>query len=250
MQRGPSILLVMSLSFLLPLLCFSSLNAQEVEKEAAIIFKYVDMPSDVLLNPPLLSMVIAGDVPPWKDIGAVDVVLSSAPSVVSGRAFKTAIRSVKVKTLHNGKDIFIMLNWTDGTMNAKESSSTFADGAAVQLPLVIGPILPNYIKGQQDAYVNITYWRADRKKPDNIVANGIGTVAVTNTKGENLSANGYWKLGQWTVIISRPLKTGSDNQTQLARGTETFIAFAVWDGEGNQRDGHKSVSFWQTLRLE
>ncbi|MBI5286156.1 MAG: hypothetical protein HY878_01025, partial [Deltaproteobacteria bacterium] len=80
MQRCPSIFLVMSLSLLLSLLCFSSLNAQEVEKEAAIIVKYVDMPSDVLLNLPLPSMVIAGDVPPWKEIGAVDVVLSSAPS--------------------------------------------------------------------------------------------------------------------------------------------------------------------------
>lgn len=252
MKRYIGMSLAVSLAFLLTLLGFSSVNAQEEEKEeigkVVIVVKYVDMPSDRLLNPPVPPGMTVDDVPPWKETGAVDLVLSSAPSTLPGRRFKTAINSAKVKALHNGKDIFILLKWGDGTRSTVSSPSDFTDGAAVELPLVIGPTLPSYKMGQKDAYVNIIYWRPDLRNPQNIIAGGGANSTATDDR--NLSANGSWRMGQWMVIFSRPLKTGSDSQTQLTPGVETFISFGIWDGGDSQRDGHKSVSFWQPLRLE
>ena len=66
-----------------------------------------------------------------------------------------------------------------------------------------------------------------------------------------MQANGKWKDGRWTVVMTRKLKL-KDDQTGvlLEPGGSVSIAFAVWNGSQQDRDGKKSITIWQDLVLE
>lgn len=73
---------------------------------------------------------------------------------------------------------------------------------------------------------------------DEIFAEGWGTSQVINNH-ESI-AEGEWKNGQWTVVISRPLQSKSGSVLQV--GKNTFVAIAVWQGGKNETGSRKSVT--------
>jgi DMSO reductase family type II enzyme heme b subunit len=51
--------------------------------------------------------------------------------------------------------------------------------------------------------------------------------------------------------MTRTLGTKSANDgISLAAGDQASVAFAVWDGAAQERDGKKLVTIWQDLVLE
>jgi DMSO reductase family type II enzyme heme b subunit len=66
-----------------------------------------------------------------------------------------------------------------------------------------------------------------------------------------VQAHGTWNDGRWTVIMTRPLSVASpDEGVPLEPGARASVAFAVWDGSHQDRDGQKSISIWQDLEIE
>lgn len=83
---------------------------------------------------------------------------------------------------------------------------------------------------------------------DNLVAAGFGSLTPDPFAG--VRAYGEWKDGRWRVVFSRPLEVGRQGNAELHADTLTDIAFAVWDGAADERDGMKSVANFVTLDVE
>ena len=84
---------------------------------------------------------------------------------------------------------------------------------------------------------------------EDLNAEGFGTLEPQPASDQNVEGQGIWKAGRWKVVFRRPLETaGAD--APLAAGEEAHVAFAVWDGDKGDRNGKKSVTFWQILKLE
>lgn len=81
---------------------------------------------------------------------------------------------------------------------------------------------------------------------DEILAEGFSTSSVI----ENPMSwgRGQWKKGEWTVVISRAMNRGE--MSALAPGKESNVAFAVWQGQGQEVGSRKSVTMaWTPLKI-
>ena len=83
---------------------------------------------------------------------------------------------------------------------------------------------------------------------DNLVAGGFGS--LTADPFADVQGWGEWRQGSWRVVFSRPLRVGRDGNIELYPDTWTDVAFAVWDGAADERDGRKSVANFVTLDVE
>jgi DMSO reductase family type II enzyme heme b subunit len=52
------------------------------------------------------------------------------------------------------------------------------------------------------------------------------------------------------VVLRRALAATGEQAVRLVPGQTVPVAFAVWNGSAGDRDGKKSVTIWQDLRLE
>lgn len=87
----------------------------------------------------------------------------------------------------------------------------------------------------------------DRTTPvDNLVAGGFGT--LTADPEPLVDGWGAWRNGGWRVVFSRPMQVGREGSVELGVGV-TDMAFAVWDGAAEERDGMKSVANFVTLHI-
>jgi hypothetical protein len=87
--------------------------------------------------------------------------------------------------------------------------------------------------------------RINRTSPvDNLLAGSFGT--LTAAQDQMVQGVGSWDDGKWRVVFARDLLVPGD-YTQFSQDEETNVAFAVWDGAKNERDGMKSVSTFVTL---
>lgn len=145
---------------------------------------------------------------------------------------------VKVRAQVGATTLVLHLEWPDRKPAARRGVGEFADAAAVQWPLQPGPELPYLGMGHRGAPVVLWFWRADGTA-ETLAAEGFGT--LTAQPSVVVQARGEWKKGVWRVVLSRVVaETPTDRMP---------VAFAVWNGEGTERDGLKRLSAWQTLRF-
>lgn len=89
-----------------------------------------------------------------------------------------------------------------------------------------------------------------RKSPvEDLNARGFGTLASQGAGGQNVHGKGTWKDGKWTVVLTRTLATQESNDVALNSGGTTPVAFAVWDGSLEDRNGQKMVTNWYKLTI-
>lgn len=173
----------------------------------------------------------------------------------------------------------------DTTIRAED----FSDGVAVEFPAEGASSVPAVCMGQADAGVNIWQWRADRAgnlpqdapelHPDayvdlypstddlyfparnvgnpqaatdgpavqNLVAQGFGTLEPA--ADQPVSGTGRWEDNRWSVVLARPFDAGADTQPTFTTSGEIDVAFAVWNGSEEDRNGQKSVSSFVRLSL-
>jgi DMSO reductase family type II enzyme heme b subunit len=160
-----------------------------------------------------------------------------------------AVDRVEVAALHDGSRLAFHLDWPDATENREVSDTvTFPDAAGVLLASTSGA--PLISMGAPGLPVNAWYWRADEAQGREVVAEGIGTSRTLDTP--LVTARALWKSGRWHVVIARPLRiTSSEPVAQLAPGTTTPFAVAVWEGSNSERAGIKAFSGeWRELVLD
>lgn len=83
-----------------------------------------------------------------------------------------------------------------------------------------------------------------------LVAGGFGSTTFRPRASQLVTARAAWKDGHWTLVLRRPLAVGADDGLSLAANGRYAIAFAVWDGTANDRNGQKLVSVWHDLEVE
>jgi len=84
-----------------------------------------------------------------------------------------------------------------------------------------------------------------------LTAGGPQTVTFRLPQNRAVEASGQWEDGRWTVVMKRPLAPPSqDGGVSLGPGDRASIAFAVWNGARNDRDGQKMITIWNDLLLD
>lgn len=195
-----------------------------------------------------------------------------------------------IAAVYNGKQISFMIKWPDGTMNIQHGSKTdsYADGFAVQfaagdvkateLPYIgMGsegrPVVVHLQKAVKGFYEpngkgNVEYQvnpnqtalfnedlEAFNKKVKAIGSNDYERAFISEgfrsmTEIKDGSNTSYSRLGYkdaaWMGTVSRSMK---DDYVNLNQGAIP-VAFAVWDGAKNGRDGLKNLSSWVSVELE
>lgn len=232
------------------------LGAQEIHLHALRV-------KSVTLNP---------QEPSWSSAQAVSVPLVKQSFVAPQGG--GAVKELRVKSLYTSKEIFFRLEWEDKTKSSISApSGEFSDGCALEFPFDNSRNeLPSPFMGSKGRPVNIWYWRAlaqepartakvysdfyrqdaiensipfDERRVQSLAAEGLGS--LTSQSAQDLEGSGVWKEGKWSVVIKRNLN--SDSGPVFKEHSIVPVAFAVWDGENQERDGAKSLSFWHFLLI-
>jgi DMSO reductase family type II enzyme heme b subunit len=80
------------------------------------------------------------------------------------------------------------------------------------------------------------------------MAEGWGSITVKPE--QHAEGRGVWTNGVWRVAITHPLATESENDARLNPGTETAVAFAVWEGSHQEAGARKMRTGWVPIVVE
>ncbi len=165
------------------------------------------------------------------------------------RIQEVTVQSVKVRGMHNGEELAILLEYDD-------PSEDDADAAAIEF--MVGDHKAHFAHGQEmlqveGGPVNIWYWKKAADGAVDMSAKGFQTLRPQ--QNQNVSATGAWQEGVWRVVFSRRLHTEDANDVQITPGEWTNVAFAFWDGQivdgtVKEQGSQKAVSSWWYLRAE
>ncbi len=186
----------------------------------------------------------------WDEVPASEFQL--APQVHwPERLLDATVKSVKVRGLHNGERLAVLVEYRDPTEDA-------ADAAGIEF--MVGDTKAHFAHGQEmlqvkGGPVNIWYWKNSSGKAVDMSAKGFGTLRPQ--KHQDVTAMGEWRDGTWRVVFSRTLATENEDQdVQIVPGEWTNVAFAMWDGKvlesGEQKEqgSRKAISSWWYFRAE
>jgi hypothetical protein len=103
----------------------------------------------------------------------------------------------------------------------------------------------------------VTAWGAgnivadpQRKSPaEDLRAQGFGTLRARPRIDQKVDAKGTYAASSYRVIFRRSLNPAGPDAVALKPGTTVPVAFAVWNGSAGDRDGKKSVTIWQDLKI-
>jgi mono/diheme cytochrome c family protein len=84
---------------------------------------------------------------------------------------------------------------------------------------------------------------------EDLKAQGFGTLKARPRPEQGVSAKGIYGTGSYRVVLWRSLAAQGEQSVELTPGQTVPVAFAVWNGSAGDRDGKKSVTIWQDLRL-
>jgi mono/diheme cytochrome c family protein len=89
-----------------------------------------------------------------------------------------------------------------------------------------------------------------RKSPtEDLTAQGFGTLRARPRIDQKVDAKGVYGEGSYRVMFRRTLSPTGEGAVALQPGSTVPVAFAVWNGSAGDRDGKKSVTIWQDLRI-
>lgn len=182
--------------------------------------------------------------PFWKQAPAAKVTL--LPQVFTPPTNPNAsVTSLNVKAVHNGQWLAILLEWKDPTKNDRIVSDTFADQAAVELPVRFQKdALPSPMMGNRGGRVVIWQWRAafqrDVDKGDPTVRDLYPNTLVDIYPDQVLRAidvQPYTGALGLDNPISRHKQSPVLDQAAEGWGTMTVHSDQKADGKGEWRDG-------------
>lgn len=75
---------------------------------------------------------------------------------------------------------------------------------------------------------------------ENLVAEGFGT--LTHAALQDVRGAGEWRDGRWRALFVRELAPAESDYASFELGSTTGVAFAVWEGAADDRNGQKSIA--------
>lgn len=184
--------------------------------------------------------------PAWEDVDSKTVVLSSADSGLPG-ASDTAVGFADVETAYTEERIYLRVTWEDAApADAVTDPQEFTDAVAVQFPLE-QDTEPPIAMGSEDQPVNVWYWNAE-EGVEELYAGGMGS--TTEMDEAAVLATATHTDDEWTVVFTRELDAQERQRTDLDTDRRLHVAFAVFDGNNQERAGIKAASEWHHYPLE
>ena len=183
----------------------------------------------------------------WKKAPVARVDLQAAFPGHSSIVGRPATGQLAAQAVRARDMLYMKLRWSDKTANtAVADTDRFLDRVAVQFPLN-GEASTTPFMGDGVNAVNIWHWRADGRT-ENLFAKGFGT--ATPVVSQALTSAATRRGDAWEVVLARPL-AAKQEEGAMMKGRKTMpIAFAVWDGDNQERDGLKAVTLeWWQLRF-
>jgi len=105
-----------------------------------------------------------------------------------------------------------------------------------------------YLSGRDAGNINST---ATKTSPiENVMSKGPQTVTSFPDGEQKVIGNGTWSEGKWQVVFVRKLKSKSEQKVKFKKHKPVPIAFAIWDGSNDDRNGQKLVSTWYEIELK
>jgi hypothetical protein len=195
--------------------------------------------------------------PLWDEIPATSLLLSRTPRLYQTEPTdQPAPPSAEARTVRASSSIVVRVSWEDSSPDAPRapearqgtagvpdllykrptgSTSAFSDAAAIQLPEDwTGPAFPSLVMGDEKSAALLYHWTASRGA-EVVRANGRAT---TTRLDRSFTAKAVHDEGRWSVTFELPaprIETGYP------------VAFAIWDGQHDDRAGQKFFSVWYVL---
>jgi len=167
------------------------------------------------------------------------------------RIQEVTVKDLKIRALHDGIQIAILLEYADPTENPDDAAA---------LEFMVGDKKAHFAHGQPMAQVeggpvNIWFWKNKENKAVDMSAKGFGTLKAQGH--QDVKAKGVYVNGTWKVVFSRSLVNEHvDEDVQMKPGEFINIAFAVWDGRKDaagdlvEKGSQKAVSSWWYFRAD
>jgi dimethylsulfide dehydrogenase subunit gamma/complex iron-sulfur molybdoenzyme family reductase subunit gamma len=173
----------------------------------------------------------------WAGAPPTRVLLNRTPRIFQTEPPTTAAPPIlQVRGLRAEGNLYLRLEWSDATRDASRSPGTgtgFSDAAAVMVPHEWkGSAFPSLQMGDRLNPVRLYFWTAVAGAEE-MTATGRTTPAPTGKKVRHHARHGD---GKWVVVLEIP-----------DRPEGWPVAFAVWDGHNQDRDGRKAFSLWYVL---
>jgi len=202
--------------------------------------------------PAIAATRVAGPLPGgprdagWQKLAALEVMLY--PQTAVAPAARARPLALALRAAHDGETLALHLVWRDATRSSTRGIGAFADALAVQWALGGESELPYVGMGHPGRPVALWFWRADGTV-ETLAAEGLGTLSAQRADG--VQAEGAWRDRRWQVVLRRALGTAaSPLHARLAPDAVVPVAFALWDGGAQERDGAKRLSGWRALALD
>jgi hypothetical protein len=189
----------------------------------------------------------------WQKIQPNRVALNRTPRLYETEApSEPEIAEVEVRVARTGGKLLVRLSWRDATQDAAklaqapgtpmegrflreptEETSRFFDAAAIMVPTAVkAAASPSLQMGDPRDPVTIYYWNAARGA---MLMEAQGRETTRRT-GQTFPARAAYQGGIWSVAFEL---------AGLPPGAP--LAFAVWNGSQQDRDGRKYFSVWHWL---
>jgi mono/diheme cytochrome c family protein len=84
---------------------------------------------------------------------------------------------------------------------------------------------------------------------EDLSAQGFGTLRARPLPDQRVDARGVYGSNSYRVMFRRSLQPKGKNGVVLQPGSIVPIGFAIWNGSAGDRDGKKSVTIWQELKI-
>lgn len=185
----------------------------------------------------------------WERVPEYQVELVAAPvvhhSIDLRKSSAGAPMPLYFSVASDGERLYVKLRWRDATRDHETGMARSRDGAAVQFAMRPGE-QTSHMMGAPNRPVNIWYWRPDGDRAENLGAGGFGSATIL--PDQPVSARSHYGTArvaqdnQWTVVLSRPLAAGGEHDARFEPGMVHALAFAVWQGDLDQRDGLKRTT--------
>ena len=187
----------------------------------------------------------------WKRATTVEVPLSGqtvVPPMAGGEGTVTA------RALHDGRRLYIRVEWKDETEDMLVSRQTeFSDAVAVQFPATEGERVPAFCMGDPNAPVNIWQWKAawqaDIEEGYVDVEDAYPDAYADFYPFEDEDVF-YPARAAGNVFAELDRTTAVDNLLSGSFGTLTQAADQVVQGTGEWRDDRWRVVFGRDLAVE
>jgi len=85
---------------------------------------------------------------------------------------------------------------------------------------------------------------------ENVMAIGPQTVTSFPKNEQKVMGSGIWDGQKWHVVFIRRLISNSKRKVNFIKGESIPVAFAIWNGSEQDRNGQKMVSTWYELDLK